>query len=167
MAETEVQERARSLFLDDANYLGCAETTLVALKEALGLPDPSNSSAVMALNGGVAYSGGVCGAISGSAVAAGLLAERLAPDHQSAKRLARRVTADLIDDFRREFGAVNCRELIGRDLGTQEQHDAFIASGIWRTVCMRQIEFAAGRMASLGQELTRNGIDRGIAEPPR
>jgi C_GCAxxG_C_C family probable redox protein len=167
MAEIEVRDRARSLFLDDANHFGCAETVLVVLKEDLGLPDPSNPSAVMALNGGVAHSGGICGAITGSAVEAGLLAERVAPDHQSAKRLARSITAGLIDDFRCEFGAVDCRDLVGRDIGTQEQHEAFIASGIWRTVCMRQIEFCAGRIASLVLPPARDGTDLPIKQPAR
>jgi C_GCAxxG_C_C family probable redox protein len=149
MNGAEAEARARALFLDEDHRYGCAETTLVVLKEAFGLPDASDSSAVMALNGGVAYSGDVCGAISGSAVAAGLLAGRLVPDHALAKQTARGVTAGLIEDFRCEFGAVNCRELIGRDLRTKEQHDDFLAGGIWRTVCMRQIEFVVNTLASL------------------
>jgi C_GCAxxG_C_C family probable redox protein len=145
----EAQARARSLFLDEDNRYGCAETTLVVLKEAFGLPDPSNSSAAMALNGGVAYGGDVCGAISGSAVAVGLLAGRLVLDHAVAKRAARCIVAGLIDEFRCEFGSLSCRDLIGRDLNTKERHDDFIASGIWRSICLRQVEFAVGRLASL------------------
>ena len=145
----EAAARARSLFLEEGHPYGCAETTFVVLKEAFGLPDASNSSAAMALNGGVAYDGDVCGAISGSAIAVGLLAGRLVPDHALAKQSAQRVAAGLIEDFRREFGAISCRELIGRDIKTKEQHDAFIASGVWRTVCMRQVEFVVNSLASL------------------
>jgi hypothetical protein len=38
MAEIEVRNRSRSLFLDDANHFGCAETALVALKERSRAP---------------------------------------------------------------------------------------------------------------------------------
>jgi C_GCAxxG_C_C family probable redox protein len=152
MTEGELRERARGLFLDDANLFGCAETTLLTLRGALGLPDDLDSSAVMALNGGVGYSGEICGALSGAAVALGLLAGRLEADHATAKRRARADTARLIEDFRAAFGSVRCRDLCGYDISTREKHDAFIESGVWRTVCMRQIEFVVGRVPSLVNE---------------
>jgi C_GCAxxG_C_C family probable redox protein len=126
----------------------------MVLKEAFGLPDPADSSAAMALNGGVAYSGGMCGAITGSALAVGQLVAARIPDHASAKRTAREIVARLIDEVEAEFGAVDCRELLGRDIRAPEAHAAFIDSGIWRTTCMRQIEFAVRRMAALGDEPT-------------
>jgi C_GCAxxG_C_C family probable redox protein len=134
--------RARELFLDDSNTYGCAETTLVALQELFGLPEPGDSSAAMPLNGGIAYSGGTCGAITGAALAVGRLAGRRLTDHNEAKREARRLTQDLMAAFGAEYGSTACRDLVGYDLLAPGQHDAFIASGIWRDVCMRQIEFA-------------------------
>jgi len=152
MDERAAIEQARTLFLDDRNIFGCAETTFVALKGAFGLPDAPDSSAAMALNGGIAYSGGMCGAICGAAMAVGLLAERRIPDHREAKRAARRITARLMDAFAAEHGAVDCRELLGMDLRTEEGHAAFIDSGIWRDRCMRQIEFSIRRLAELAGE---------------
>jgi C_GCAxxG_C_C family probable redox protein len=106
----------------------------------------------MALNGGVAYSGGACGAVTGSAIAVGQLVATRIADHATAKRTAREIVATLIDDFEAEFGAVNCRELLGRDIRTPEAHAAFLESGIWRTACMRQIEFVVRRLVSLAGE---------------
>jgi len=146
---TSAMTRARELFLDDRNIYGCAETAFVVLKEAFGLPDPMDSSAAMALNGGIAYSGGTCGAVTGAALAVGMLAERRIPDHRAAKRAARLVTADLLAAFEAEFGTSACRELIGVDLRTEAGHRAFIDSGVWRDRCMRQIEMAVGRLARL------------------
>jgi len=141
--------RARELFLDEAHGYGCAETTFVVLKEAFGLADAADSSAAMALNGGLAYGGGPCGAVSGSALALGLLYGSREPDHATAKRLAREATARLMDDFETEFGALDCRELLGHEIRTPEAHAAFIESGRWRTICMRQIEFAIAALAPL------------------
>lgn len=124
----------------------------MVLKEAFGLPDPRDSSAAMALNGGVAYSGGVCGAISGASLAVGLLASRRFKSHAQAKHAAREVIASLMDDFRAEHGAVDCRALVGREIRTPEQHRAFIDSGIWRVSCMSQIEFVVRALASLPAE---------------
>ena len=104
----------------------------------------------MALNGGVAYSGGVCGAITGAALALGMLAERRCADHATAKRVARELTAGLMAEVAAASGAVDCRTLVGMDLRTPPGHAAFLDSGVWRETCIRQIELAVGRLAQLG-----------------
>ncbi len=154
MRETEAIDLARQTFLDDANTYGCAETIFIVLKTAYGLPDSSDSAAAMALNGGMAYSGGPCGAISGAALAVGQLSAQRIADHNQAKRAARRITAKLMDDFERTHGSTDCRDLIGMDLRTDEGHRAFIESAIWRDRCMKQIEFVVGRLAPLADEPT-------------
>jgi C_GCAxxG_C_C family probable redox protein len=149
MAETDPTAIARACFLDDRNAFGCAETTFIALKHAFGLDDPMDASAAMALNGGIAYRGGTCGAITGAALAVGLLAGRRVDDHVAAKGVARRLVAGLINSFEARYGATDCRELIGYDLRAPGQHEAFIASGIWRDRCMGQIEDVISRLAPL------------------
>ncbi len=142
--------RARELFLRDDNLYGCAETTVVALLEAFGLGDETDSALCMALNGGVAWRGWVCGAISGAAIAVGRLAALRIPDHKEAKRVSRALINNFIDEFRAAFGCTNCRDLIGLDIRDPAHHARFIESGVWRDVCMRQIEFAVRRLAPLG-----------------
>jgi C_GCAxxG_C_C family probable redox protein len=94
----------------------------------------------MALNGGIAYRGSVCGAITGAVLAVGMLVGQRQPDHKLAKLSARQRVDRLIDHFEAMHGAVNCRELIGTDLRDEDQHLQFIQSGLWRTRCMGQIE---------------------------
>ena len=153
MADVYAAAVARAYFLDDGNRFGCAETTFIVLKGAYGLDDPQDASTAMALNGGIAYSGGACGAITGAALAVGMLARRCIDDHRAAKCVARRLVANLMDEFVAEYRAIDCRDLIGYDLRAPGQHEAFIADGIWREQCMRQIEFAVTRMARLGDEV--------------
>jgi C_GCAxxG_C_C family probable redox protein len=152
MTEQEAIKRAREIFITEENLHGCAETTLIVLQEAYGLPDPTDSSAAMALNGGVAWSGGICGAISGAALAVGRLAACHISDHKEAKRVARSITAELMDGFRREYGAVDCRDLIGLDISTPEGHTAFIEGQVWHTVCMAQIEYTLHKLLYLRDE---------------
>jgi C_GCAxxG_C_C family probable redox protein len=143
------QSRAQELFLNDANIYGCAEATLVALQEHYQLPDAGDFSAAMALNGGIAYSGSVCGAITGAAMAVGRLTGRRIADHAEAKRVARQLVQKLMASFVAEQGSVDCRSLTGFDFTKPGEHKAFIQSGIWRDGCMRQIEFAVGLMGRL------------------
>ena len=144
--------QARDLFLTEDNAHGCAEATYITLKTAYGLPDAEDSSAAMALNGGVAYSGGVCGAISGAALAVGQLAGRRIADHNEAKTKTREMMMEVMDEFDSEFGATSCRDLLGLDLRKPGEHDRFIESGIWQTNCMQQIEFAVRRLADLDEQ---------------
>ena len=140
---------ARAYYLDDRHQYGCAETVLVVLKGAYGLDDPMDSAAAIALNGGLAWSGGLCGALTGAAVAVGMLAERRIDDHARAKLVAREMIAGVLAAFAAEHGAVDCRTLVGVDLRAPGGHEAFLASGAWREGCMRQIEFVVGRLAVL------------------
>lgn len=140
---------ARQLFLRDDNRYGCAEAAVVALQRTYALPDAQDSSAAMVLNGGIAYSGNMCGAISGAALAVGKLAAARIEDHSEAKRTARKIMQRVMAEFDTEFGSHNCSGLIEYDLSTESGHDAFIESGVWRDTCARQIEFSVGRLAGL------------------
>jgi C_GCAxxG_C_C family probable redox protein len=144
---------ARAYFLTEENIYGCAETTFMALKTAYGLPDPGDSGAAMALNGGVAYGGNICGAISGAAMAVGMLAKERIQDHKSAKRAARQIIMSYMDEFRQAYQSVNCIDLIELDIRDEEEHRRFIESGIWRTACMDQIEFAVRKLAPLNDQI--------------
>ena len=96
MTDPELIERTRSLFLRDDNTYGCAEVALVALSECWSLPEWADSSAAMALNGGVAYSGGTGGAIPRAAMAGGRLAGQRTTDHRQAKTNPRAIIPGLV-----------------------------------------------------------------------
>jgi C_GCAxxG_C_C family probable redox protein len=165
----EAAARARDLFLTEENKYGCAETTYIVLKRAFDLPDADDSSPAMALNGGVAYGGGVCGAISGAALAVGQLAGRRVADHNEAKTAARELVMDLMDRFEAEYGSTTCRGLLGIDLREPGEHDRFIESGVWQTRCMAQIEFAVQLLEGLDTDANwaagSPGAPSGAGEP--
>lgn len=162
MTEGQAVERARSYFLTEENTYGCAETTYVVLQEVFGLSNATDSSPAMVLNGGIAWRGGICGAISGAALAVGRLAEQRVAGHKDAKRVARCIMDRFIDEFQSAQGSVDCRDLIGQGIHAEEQHTQFIESGIWRDVCMRQIEFAIRRLFALHDEQVWNQTVRAI-----
>lgn len=139
----------RRTFLARGQRYGCAETALHVLQRHFALDDPEDGAAAMALNGGVAYSGGTCGAITGAAMAIGRLSGRRIPDRARAKRVARQLTARVIDDFQTAEGATDCGTLIGVDLRAPGGHEAFIAGGSWRVHCLRRVERVVAQVAPL------------------
>ena len=156
MNQQEAIDLARDYFLSKDRHYGCAETSLMVLSKAFGLPDAEDSSPALALNGGVAWSGGICGAISGAAIAVGRLAATRIDDYEETKRVTRRIIMRHMEDFRREFGDVNCRSLIDMDISTDEGHAAFIEGKSWHTICMGQLEFTIGKLLELQHEQAWN-----------
>ncbi len=152
MVKEEAIRLARSYFLTEDNVYGCTETTFIVLQSAYGFANATDSSPAMALNGGVAWSGGTCGAITGAALAVGRLAADRITDHKAAKSIARAIIMRLIDDFRAAFSCLECRCLIGLDISTEEGHAAFINGKLWHTVCMGQIEFVLNKLVVLQDE---------------
>lgn len=140
---------ADAYYLDDAHPYGCAETTFMTLKGIYGLDDAADPSAAIALNGGLAYSGGPCGALTGAALAVGLLAEQRIADHKRAKLVARELVHATMETFREAYGATDCRSLIGYDLRAPGQHEAFLESGLWREACAGQIRTVVAHLAQL------------------
>ncbi len=148
----EAVARADAYYLDGAHPYGCAETAFMTLKGAYGLAAPTDPAAAIALNGGIAYSGGACGAITGAALAVGLLAEERIEDHARAKLIARELMHATMEAFRAEHGAVDCRDLIGFDLREPGGHQAFLDSGTWREACAAQIRTVVAHLAELADE---------------
>lgn len=154
MRATDVRRDARAHFLAPGNPYGCAESALLVLERRFELEDSTDGAAAMALNGGVAYSGGTCGAITGAAMALGQLAHARIADRAVAKRVARALSAGVVDDMLASDGATDCRTLIGLDLRAPGAHDAFIAGGAWRRGCLRRLERVVEMVAPLGDRAT-------------
>ena len=140
-------ERARDLCLNEDTAFGCAEGTYAALQEHFLGRAATDSTEAMALNGGIAYSGGTCGALSGAALALGRLAGDRVDDRPTAKRVARGLVQHLMTEFEAEYGATDCRSLTGFDLATA--HDEFMESGVWENSCLGQIAFVIERLERL------------------
>ena len=150
--QQDIRRAVRKTFVNDATDFGCAETSYIVLKDAYGLPNPHDSGPAMVLNGGVAYQGGICGALSGAALAVGQLAQARIADHATAKRVARRLVQRVIAQFEDRFGSTECRDLTGFDLRQSGEHDRFIAAGVWKTACADQVEFAVAELAELADQ---------------
>ncbi len=90
--------------------------------------------------GGIGNTGAVCGAVAGAAMAIGLNKER----GDSIEDWLR--ISALAQEFRRRFeaemGTINCRELTGADLSTEEGRKQLMSSDIPQTVCFPAVGVA-------------------------
>ena len=110
----EYREHLERYFALTAN-LNCAETTLLALSDALGTGHGLEDARFMAAFGGGMGCGGTCGALIGAESALGRymtsrLPEGTLPIGDSCPGL-RELAAQLHSRFCEEFGSTACREL--------------------------------------------------------
>lgn len=84
--------------------------------------------------GGIGNSGAVCGAVIGAVMALGLKMER-GDTVEDWLRLAA-VAREFRRRFEAEKGTINCRELTGADLTTEEGRERFINSDKLKTICV-------------------------------
>ena len=90
--------------------------------------------------GGIGNTGSVCGAVAGAVMAIGLKKGAAETMEDGMRNLA------VVQEFRRRFEAeletINCRELTGMDLSTEEGVEQFMSSDIPMKVCFPAVSVA-------------------------
>jgi C_GCAxxG_C_C family probable redox protein len=99
--------------------------------------------------GGVARTGGLCGAVSGAVMAISLFSGRNAPDVPIDKSYA--PVQKMVAMFQGKFGSTNCRELTGIDLGTEEGRKKFLSDNMIEQ-CRNYTEEATRMAVSIIEE---------------
>ncbi len=144
MTTTQVAQRSGELFRQG---FCCAESVLQALAESRSIKSELIPKIATGLCGGIARTGGICGAVSGSVLALNILAGRSSPA-ESPDRNVRLVQA-LLRDFETKFGSTTCERLIGCRLDTPEGRRFFRENQVREKKCQRFTEEAAGMGAAV------------------
>ena len=107
---------------------------MLAVCQELGTENEVIPRIASGFGGGIGGTGAVCGAVVGAVMAIGLKQGRDAPSED------RFGTWHLAQEFRRRFeaemGHINCRELTGADLSTEEGRKQFWSSDTPLMVCL-------------------------------
>jgi C_GCAxxG_C_C family probable redox protein len=140
-----MQDRGMELF--NAGY-NCAQSTCAALAPALGVDEATAIRFAAMFGGGVARTGGLCGAVSGALMAAGL---KLAPVETSAEIKASLYERgrELMEAFTKDKGSIVCRDLIDCDLSTAEGRSASASRNTHVTICAKLVRDAIALAAEL------------------
>ena len=103
-------EMAQANFLKEYN---CAQSVLLAFAPECGLSEETAAKLASSFGGGVARLREVCGAVSGMAMAAGLIRGYADPADQQAKIGHYALVQAMAAEFRAEFGTILCRDILG------------------------------------------------------
>lgn len=112
-----------------ASGLLCAESVLLALSEELGLESEYFPRIATGLCAGVGRTSNQCGALSGAIMGLGLALGR---DHgKESLEPCFRAVRELVESFTERYGTINCAELIGCDLLTEEGQKYYLENDLW------------------------------------
>lgn len=114
-------QRARELFSTGGFYW--AESVLLAVAESQGIQSDLLPKIATGFCSGVARTAGQCGALNGAIMGIGLITGRSEPGAPVDENY--RVVQELVAQFNGVFGSINCQELTGVHLGTEDGQAQF------------------------------------------
>ncbi len=131
------QASQRSLELFRSGFF-CAESVLFAIAESLSIQSELIPKIATGFCSGISRTSGICGAVCGAIMGINLVTGRNSPAESMEYNFI--LTQKLINLFEKQFGSVNCRQLIGCDLATEEGQRYFMETNLME----RCYQYAAG-----------------------
>lgn len=105
--------------------------------------------AACAFGGGVAGTAQTCGAVNGALMALGLAHATAEPGNGPGRQNTYAAARNLLGRFSERHGSLNCRELLGVDIGTSEGRERAVREGLFGTRCPVFVRDAAAIAAGL------------------
>lgn len=124
----------------------CWESVLLALSEYIGISSDWIPKIGTAIGAGVSKNGLLCGCISGVAIAIGAKYGRSIKEEDPEP--VWEMMDEYIADFKDKFGHLNCRQLTGLDLKTQEGLKEYF-SRVHDFECTERLKFAISRATEI------------------
>jgi len=121
---SQVRKDAETMF---NNGLCCSESALLALAKAQGIESPGIPAMATPFCGGMARTGGTCGALAGALMGASLTLGRSSASES--QKTAGRATRRIVREFEQAFGSQDCHVLVGFDPADKATHSAFEREG--------------------------------------
>jgi len=154
---------------NEVNNIHCARDVLKGIRERTGVGDPVLEKISMVLDGGVAYSGGLCGALAGAVLAIHLLLgdnlreislprsyyiflkglTYLRAEEEQDCDHSYNGTRKMALPFEESAGSINCREITGRDFSGWDDFQSHIRSA---DRCRELIEFSISHACQILEE---------------
>jgi C_GCAxxG_C_C family probable redox protein len=112
----------------------------VCQKRNIATPPGVIPQIAQGFGGGIGNTGSVCGAVIGAVMAIGVGSGESEDMQQMLDQL--RLSGELRTRFEAQLGSINCRELTGLNLTTEEGVDELMKSDIPERVCMPAVNTA-------------------------
>ncbi len=126
-------------FCDGCN---CSQSVLTVFAGRYGLDESLAMRIATGLGGGVGRMGGVCGTLTGAALVLGLDSGPRTRNGKAAKEATYVATRWLQQRFIERHGSTQCRELLEKDLSSDDEYRQARELGLFKTRCPNYVQTA-------------------------
>lgn len=121
----------------------CSQAILSAFSEPFGLDRITALKIAQSFGGGMAHMGETCGAVTGAFMVIGLKHGRTRADDDPAKEKTYELVQEFVRKFRSEHGSIVCRELLGYDIGNENEAKEAQEKHLFDELCPKLVQTAA------------------------
>lgn len=121
----------------------CSQAILATYGADLGLATDTALKLAAGFGGGMSRTGKTCGAVTGALMVIGLSRGHVSPDDNRSKKETYAMVQNFIRRFEHIHGTINCKALLGLDLGQPEEYKQAIDSKVIKTLCPNFVASAA------------------------
>jgi C_GCAxxG_C_C family probable redox protein len=125
------------------NGFNCAQALFSTYCRENGLDKETALKIATSFGGGMAHTGETCGAVTGALMVIGLKYGKIKADDNTAKDRTYKLVQEFAEKFKEVNGSLNCTDLIGCDLSTEEGMQNALSRNLFRTVCFKYVRDAA------------------------
>jgi C_GCAxxG_C_C family probable redox protein len=122
----------------------CAQSVLAPFARDYGLSDDTAYRLASVFGAGMGRMQGTCGAVTGAFMALGLRHGFSSPKDPEGRARILGKSKEFVAEFKKEFGTISCRELLGCDLNTDEGRNKHEEDNQRELICRKCVEAAAG-----------------------
>jgi C_GCAxxG_C_C family probable redox protein len=133
-------ERAVALFREG---FSCSQAVFAAFSQDFGLDRETSLKISQAFGGGMAHLGEACGAVTGAFMLIGLKHGRIRAEDLPARDRTYAAMRQFAHRFKALHCSIQCRCLLGLDLGTEEGLRMAREKNLFQTVCVGYVRHAA------------------------
>jgi len=133
-------EKAAALFKEG---FSCSQAVFAAFSEDYGLDRDTSLKLAQAFGGGMAHLGEACGAVTGAFMLIGLKYGRIKAEDLEARDRTYVKMRQFADRFKGLHCSIQCRCLLGLDLGTEEGMRLAREKNLFQTLCAKYVQDAA------------------------
>jgi C_GCAxxG_C_C family probable redox protein len=133
-------ERAAALFREG---FSCSQAVFATFSEDFGLDRDISLKLSQAFGGGMAHLGEACGAVTGAFMLIGLKYGRTRADDLEARDRTYATMRQFTDKFKALHCSIQCRCLLGLDIGTEEGMRLAREKNLFQTLCSNYVRNAA------------------------
>lgn len=135
-----MKKQASILF--DAGY-NCAQATLLASIDKQSIEEITALKLTSVFGGGIAGTGHVCGAVTGSIMAIALKYGVNKPGDSKEKKAVVDLTKQFISNFKSKNKSIICSDLLGYNMGIEEERQIIKKQGLTKTICPQLVQDAS------------------------